>query len=178
MGTRAVARSRAGGQRGATTQPQRQHCSPGPAGPPPVLQPPGAGVPTQLPQQPPPLLPFLSCAHQALGEVFFFLVPTRHSHYLQELTTPHHISISTSSQVGPGASMRFVVHGGGTGHRGTRARALGQRVQLGGACAYARGHLMALTCPGSEGSPRFPLRAVSRPSAGTFLPVCGEGRKP
>lgn len=44
---------------------------------------------------------------------FFFLVPTRHSHYLQELTTPHHISISTSSQVGPGASMRFVVHGGG-----------------------------------------------------------------
>lgn len=73
--------------------------------------------------------------------------------------------------------MRFVVHGGGR-HLGTRARALGQRVQLGGACACARGHLMALTCPGSEGSPRFPLQAVSRPSAGTFLPVCGEGRKP
>lgn len=70
-----MARSRAGGQRGATARPQCHHCSPGPAGPPPVLQPPGAGVPTQLLQQPPPSLPFLSCAHQALGEVFFFSCP-------------------------------------------------------------------------------------------------------
>jgi len=159
-GARTGAQSSAGGQRSRRTAPV------------PPLKPSSRGTaacpaaprsrgPRTAPAAAPPPRCLFSPALITLSEQGFFPVPTRHPPYLWELTIPRHVSITTSSQVGPGAPMRFVLHGDMCGHAcqgAWAARACGG--VGGGACV--RGHLMAPTGSGSEGPPpsRCGLRHV------------------
>lgn len=139
-----------------------------------LLQAPGCAEPLSVPQNPPdtpqscsphdkisPLCCLSPCTHQALGEGFH-PVPTHHPRYLRELPTPRHVSISTSSQVGPAA--QFVCRG----------RCAGSSRTWGG---HVRGGtLVAWPCPSTEGSPLSAAGSVTSQHR-DLPPARGQSRK-